>query len=431
MPDDATKENGENKIWTGKLVEWNMQSDSGHYQMLTKSYVKGKGNFPVVPSSSNTQSTKAKINTLADIFNAIYNAIVDVINAVGWFLNVPGNYPDAYISSWCDFLWGGWCGDGGGDAGSSDGGAYYDAVYLDYLNGYNGYSSDNGPSASDTNKPTWNPYAIPGGGGNGTSNNYDPNYPFQNGDSPIDSPDDLIIDNGITVTDLSNPLLPSNSPIQIAHTINRNNTEDMTYGTNGDTQGIDLTDNNASDDQLFQKMTSLLHLFTVFDNGLQVVGDKMTQKFRDKTGNQFEDPILNQRVNQSAALINFVKEFGATLNTLLGNNGGNINSVGTIVLTNRPKFDGLYNKFHGLQILINDTEYTEIQLDSFTISGASWSANVTITIHDHFGLDKNDATTYQSYHRGFADWWLLQHVRGYVPFETIVHVKKIISGQLN
>ena len=60
VPDDATKENGENKIWTGKLVEWNMQSDSGHYQMLTKSYVKGKGNFPVVPSSSNTQSTKAK-----------------------------------------------------------------------------------------------------------------------------------------------------------------------------------------------------------------------------------------------------------------------------------------------------------------------------------------------------------------------------------
>ncbi|WP_376717536.1 DUF3289 family protein [Mucilaginibacter terrae] len=57
-----------------------------------------------------------------------------------------------------------------------------------------------------------------------------------------------------------------------------------------------------------------------------------------------------------------------------------------------------------------------------------WSATLDITIHDHFGLDKIDALTYQKYHYGFADWWILQHKRDYRPFETVIHVKKLITG---
>jgi len=90
----------------------------------------------------------------------------------------------------------------------------------------------------------------------------------------------------------------------------------------------------------------------------------------------------------------------------------------------RPVFNGLYNKFHGLQILINDTEYSEIELDNFeTSSNGNWNADVTVTIHDHFGLDKNDALVYQDWHQGFPSWWILQHMRNYRPFETIVKVK--------
>jgi hypothetical protein len=81
--------------------------------------------------------------------------------------------------------------------------------------------------------------------------------------------------------------------------------------------------------------------------------------------------------------------------------------------------------------LINDTEYTEIQLDKFQLyPSGEWAAEVTVFINDHFGLDKNDAVTYHPYHKGFADWWLLQHTRGYVPFKTQIVIRKRIIGHL-
>lgn len=110
----------------------------------------------------------------------------------------------------------------------------------------------------------------------------------------------------------------------------------------------------------------------------------------------------------------------------------NIYNVGEIDMQNdRPTFGGNYNLFRGLMILINDTEYSEIQLDRFYISPTGlWNADVTVTIMDHFGLDRHDARKYQYDHTGFADWWLLQHDRGYVPYQTKVTVRMNISQQL-
>lgn len=106
--------------------------------------------------------------------------------------------------------------------------------------------------------------------------------------------------------------------------------------------------------------------------------------------------------------------------------GGNFNNVEPFDLGNiYPAFNGMYNKFHGLKILINDTEYTEIQLEDFHIdANGKRIAFVTVTIHDHFGLDKNDALNYQNDSSGFASWWVLQHKRAYVPFETVLKVRK-------
>lgn len=96
----------------------------------------------------------------------------------------------------------------------------------------------------------------------------------------------------------------------------------------------------------------------------------------------------------------------------------------------RPIFGGNYNMFHGLTILINDTENTEIRLEKFeTISGSNkFFATVEITIIDHFGVDKNDALGKEYIHSGFTAWWLLQHKRGKVPFITKVVVRKTIIG---
>jgi hypothetical protein len=70
-------------------------------------------------------------------------------------------------------------------------------------------------------------------------------------------------------------------------------------------------------------------------------------------------------------------------------------------------------------------------LTNFSINTTThkWTADLNITIKDHFGLDKNDALTYQNYHAGFAAWWILQHCRGYKPFETKISFKMQLQTQ--
>ena len=131
-------------------------------------------------------------------------------------------------------------------------------------------------------------------------------------------------------------------------------------------------------------------------------------------------------------MINFMTTFGSAFKKKLILANGNVDNVDKIEMGNtRPIFNSFYYKFHGQQILINDTELTEIQLDGFELSPTrTWEAYFTFTIYDHFGLDKNDALSYQGYNQGFADWWLLQHKRGFVPFITKIVVRKKISGNL-
>ncbi len=81
--------------------------------------------------------------------------------------------------------------------------------------------------------------------------------------------------------------------------------------------------------------------------------------------------------------------------------------------------------------MINDTEKTTVQLDNFNPPvGGHWSATLTFTIVDHFGLDKHDALTYENYDYGFADWWLLQHTRNYTPLQTTIRLRVLLSGTL-
>ena len=249
---------------------------------------------------------------------------------------------------------------------------------------------------------------------------YNPLQPFDNLDIPVNAPDDPVIHNGIILSDTPHIFQHQITPKIIGKTVKRNNTEDMQYGTNGNASGITPANlSGLSNADLITSMKGLFYVCTFFDNELKAVGDKMIQKFADKTGGTFSDPVLNKKVEQSSAFATFLKKFGKELNNELKASNGDIDKVSTITLRLdiRPVFNGFYNKFHGLQILINDTEYTEISLDNFEIGPReAWAAEVTVTIHDHFGLDKNDALKYQGWSSGFPSWWILQHMRGLAPF---------------
>lgn len=254
------------------------------------------------------------------------------------------------------------------------------------------------------------------------------NYPYSYLDFSIDAPDDPVIENGIELSNVPS-INPGNQSRVIGYSPDRGNIEDMQFGSSGDPTGIYQHLLSKPDDELFSIMGPLFNWCTVFDGDLENVGDLMIERFRNSVGGSYENSILNEKVKNSSAFKNYLKNFGEKLREKLIQAGGNISNVLTINMENsRPVFNGLYNKFHGLQILINDTEYTEIKLDNFEVSSdGKWNADVTVTIHDHFGLDKNDALEYQEWHQGFPSWWILQHMRSYRPFETVVNVKMRIT----
>ncbi|WP_343657849.1 DUF3289 family protein [Chryseobacterium sp.] len=211
----------------------------------------------------------------------------------------------------------------------------------------------------------------------------------------------------------------------IGHTRNRGNVEDLQYGTNGNVNWIPTYLQNAQDSHYFYLMTDLFTKCTTFDSGLRSVGLDMIDKFQNGNGADYSNSILNEKAQESVQTRNFLKEFGEKFHQRLLATNMNLNNVPIIDMDEiRPKYDGLYNKFHGLQILVNDTEYSEIYLESFTpISNNKWTAIIQLEVLDHFGLDLHDAQAYQNWHDGFLAWWILQHVRNYRPFKTKISVR--------
>lgn len=242
------------------------------------------------------------------------------------------------------------------------------------------------------------------------------------------------VDNGTYIFEVP-PGAPHVNPIDIARTTDRGgpSSEDMTYGMNGDATDIQPASLiTAPEEDLWSEMTSLLHFMTLADPSAGPLADEFIANFRSTSKESpFERPFLNEKVRKSEALIDFCKLFSKDLNNRLFAAGGDINNVIPWTITNyRPIFDGNYNKVNGLQILINDTQETRIVVENYRqLGGTSWVADVTLVIRDHFGLDKTDALKYQwipFYGSGFSAWWLLQHTRGYRPFETRIVVSKRI-----
>ncbi len=111
--------------------------------------------------------------------------------------------------------------------------------------------------------------------------------------------------------------------------------------------------------------------------------------------------------------------------------GENINSIFIGLDESRPVFNTKYDRYRGLQILINDTEHTTIRKKNFNMAAnGKWTGTFCFHVIDHFGLDKHDALAYQLRHPGFATWWLLQHRYANVPFITSIAIEFTITGNI-
>lgn len=295
------------------------------------------------------------------------------------------------------------------------------------------------PSNDDGSRPGWRKFNTPV---------FDPNNPWDGIDNPYNAKDDPINFDvaGIEV----GKKYDSDNPPQIIRRVGYSkrtppNIDDMESGTNGDISGIWvapyfyvfgpklITDPTLSDNELFESMDILFNATTYYSRDLRKVSIEMRQKFRDGSqGGPYKNDILNNKVSESTEMMDYIESFRKLFSVELKKANGNILSTDQIDMKKlRPKFSSTHHLFHGLQILINDTESTNIMVYDYIIdSNGNWEAEVVFEITDHFGLDKNDVLTYQAYHRGFVAWWALQHKRDYKPFLTNIYVTRKLKGKI-
>lgn len=131
IPDDITKEFGQNNVWSGKLYEWNMNSDS----LFVHEYKQNKVTNRFILKGDNTPNLNANNQIKTDSFwswlGDVVDAIGDALNAIGYLLHIPGTdidssrrHPWGNERGWPSFDWFGdiFGGGGGGGGGSSSGG---------------------------------------------------------------------------------------------------------------------------------------------------------------------------------------------------------------------------------------------------------------------------------------------------------------------
>lgn len=269
-------------------------------------------------------------------------------------------------------------------------------------------------------------------GSGGTAANYiaGPSTPMSNL-TAIDAPEDPAVDYGIINTTEYIPSIPERRVGGSAPRPGGESTEDLEYGTSASTAFISPQDLLKYDDNtLFNYMTDLFKKTTVFDVQNYALGVDFIARFRNRAGGIYSNSILNDKVEKTNVYKSLIQDFGKSLSGILSQTNGVLNPILDLTVS-RPQFSTPYHKVHGLQILINDTEKADIFINGFNINPnvRFFYATGRVEILDHFGLDRNDASSYQGYHWGFPSWYLLQHTRNYVPFKTKISINFSIAGK--
>ena len=226
------------------------------------------------------------------------------------------------------------------------------------------------------------------------------------------------VHNGIEILETYVPVQPPVG-VYIGGVPPRGNTEDLEFGTNGSTDGIDENmvelSNQGDDNGLFQEMTELFHFTST--GTLEVIGDQFIDHFRNYSTappSTYHNPSLSNVIMNTKVIKNFIKKFGKRLNDELQASGGDISNVQiNIPLEDRPIFNSNWHKANGHTILIHDNEETTVtKMDTYELDSVTgeWTCHFFIEITDHFGLDRRDVLNNQgrwNVGEGFAAWWLL------------------------
>jgi len=162
---------------------------------------------------------------------------------------------------------------------------------------------------------------------------------------------------------------------------------------------------------------------------LDDVGESFIQRFENNIGGEFHHADLTRDVMAHQSTRNTVRYFGDWFSARLRVTNGDINfSTQELNPSFRPKFPN--SKLRGLTILVNDTYKTDFRIVDIQINqqDRTWNATIGVEIHDHFGVDFEDALDTQEIHPGFSSWFHLQHQFNHLPFVSVMKFTIPVEG---
>ncbi len=245
--------------------------------------------------------------------------------------------------------------------------------------------------------------------------------------------------------------------------------EDMRYSSSFDLSTIndDRVRGNLdslskkTDDELFKNLINLAEWVSrgeLEDNNKRMIAEWRQRKYNTPK-EYYIDPRLTDAVYKDTTFVAKIKDI---VRESIKNAKGRIETLvikeKNISGLRRPTFSIGKDKGSGLTFALNDTWGFRVTLLGYrydATKGHFW-ANIRIDIFDHFGLDKSDVEKFGSLENvrdkaapwgeafsgisdglfgqaadGFCSWFILQYMKGYKPFVTMMSKEIIIQGQLN
>ena len=245
--------------------------------------------------------------------------------------------------------------------------------------------------------------------------------------------------------------------------------EDMRYSSSFDLSTIndDRVRGNLdslskkTDDELFKNLINLAEWVSrgeLEDNNKRMIAEWRQRKYNTPK-EYYIDPRLTDAVYKDTTFVAQIKDI---VRESIKNAKGRIETLvikeKNISGLRRPTFSIGKDKGSGLTFALNDTWGFRVTLLGYrydATKGHFW-ANIRIDIFDHFGLDKSDVEKFGSLENvrdkaalwgeafsgisdglfeeaaeGFCAWFILQYMKGYKPFVTMMSKEIIIQGQLN
>jgi hypothetical protein len=135
IPDNQAIGFGQNGIWTGKLYEWNMNSDSIFVRRINQNNIIERLILKKVNQSSELGNSNIKSDSFWNFLRNIVDAIGEFFNDVGFFLGIPGSFGFFPGEGWGYIEWGSssinevggdYGGGGGGGSNFGSGGSSFD-----------------------------------------------------------------------------------------------------------------------------------------------------------------------------------------------------------------------------------------------------------------------------------------------------------------